>query len=162
LKSETTNLKPQTTMKKFLSLVLIGAVCALCTAPPARADVGTQSMGITNTLAASATQTTGVGSVVKVDDHRDIGLVFRGQGSDEGTGNITLLIGRSADGVTFETTPRFSWVVAAASTNAFVAYTNMTETVLGAAGYLKVFSIQNAATNSITNCSLTVIKKRIR
>lgn len=147
---------------KFLTAALLSL--ALFTLP-ATADIGTKSFGITNTIAANATHTSAanVGGVVKVDNRDNVGLEFKFAGAGAGTDNITVILKRSVDGVTFETHPRFTWIVAQTTTTPVVAYTNLSTAVIGAAGYLAIHSIQNgSATIDMTNASLKVIEKSIR
>jgi hypothetical protein len=79
------------------------------------------------------------------------------------TDAITITFARSVDGTTWETTPRFTWATALNGTTAVVTYTNLNSSLIGAAGYLKVISIQNASATVLgTNASLTVIKKTLK
>jgi hypothetical protein len=157
--NRTNKIMKHTTRILFAVLTLL-ALLAL--ALPARAEIGTETIGITNSLGAAYTTTANLGSAVKVANQDNIGLLFKFQGSTTGTSNIVITVARSVDGTTFETSPPITWTVPANGTTAVVAYTNLGTANIGAAGYIKVTSIQNLnITTATTNCSLTVIKKNI-
>ena len=154
-------------MKNKFSLLLATLVVAftvLCT-QPAQADVGTADFGITNSIAAAGTNTTAptIGSSINVDNVDSVGLQFTGAGSAAGTSDIVIKLARSGDNSNFETTPLITWQFAAAGATTNTYFTNLTSSVLGSAGYLKVVSIGNAnASCNITNASLAAVKKKLR
>lgn len=155
--------------ESFVSSLFVGSIIVLTLItlawPPitTRADIGTQSAGITNTIAAATTNTAPVANIIKIDNQDTCGLQFRIQGDASGTGAVTLKLARSVDGTTFETAPQITLATALNGTTAVVVYTNISTTFLGAAGYLKVVYIANAdATANATNVLLTVIKKNTR
>jgi hypothetical protein len=141
----------------FLGILMLAVLSTI----PARASVTTDSPGVTNTVAASTTITTGLGAAsdVRNNEHVGIMLLFRGLGPS--AGNVTLTLARSTTGITYETTPQISVTVAANGTNAVVFATNLVSSVIGDWGYLKPVSLQNAATNSLTNVVLQIIRKNI-
>lgn len=142
-----------------LMLVLV----AILFVQPAMAEIGTQDMGVTNKLVASANTTANLGSGVKVDNQDQVGIQLTGQGSASGTGNIITYIARSVDGTNYETAPPIIWSIPANGTTAVVAYTNLNRDALGSAGYIKPFQMTNAnGTADFTNITLKVIKKRLR
>ena len=149
---------------KITNLIL-GAALSVAAFLSARADVGTLDFGATNTIAGSTTITTvaaGTGNAVKVDRQDAIGLqtTFQCLAGAE-TANVTLTMVRSMDGATWETTPKWTLAIAANGTNTVTCFTNLNSSVIGAAGFVKLVSIQNAATNGITNLTVTAVLKRV-
>lgn len=143
-------------------IYLIAAFAALimCVLPCQAQKTSITDVGITNSIAANATTTANLGSAIDLRKHRDCGLLLSFQGDAAGTDNITVTIVRSLDSSTWESTPGISWVTAANGTTAVNSYTNLTTSQLGAARYIKILSIANAAASAnMTNCSLKVIRK---
>lgn len=130
----------------------------------ALADVGTSDFGGTNAVPAETTQSTAaaLGSAVDVSNYHDVGVVVSFKGLDADTGDVVVKIIRSGDNTTFESAAAAGLTItnAANGTNTVVSYTPVPVTTLGSAGYLKLLSVQNAATNGITNLTVKVIKKR--
>jgi hypothetical protein len=152
-------------MKKNGRILMAGLVALVMAVAmlPAMADVGTENVGITNSIVNNATTSANVGRAIKIDKQDNVGLLFKFQGTAAGTDAITITFARSVDGTTWETTPRFTWATALNGTTAVVTYTNLNSSLIGAAGYLKVISIQNASATVLgTNASLTVIKKTLK
>lgn len=148
--------------KQLRRALAAGMAVAIFLACAAWADVGSENLGTTNRIINNATTTASLGRVVKVDNHNEVGVMVKFEGTQAGTGAITLTFARSPDNTNWETTPRFTWATALNGTTPVVAYTNLTALV-GAAGYLKIVSVQNAdASASATNFSVTVVKKRLR
>lgn len=143
-------------------IALLGLSMLMLMTVPAEASVQTDNVGMTNAVAASTTITTSLGSQVNVinADNVQLFLSFAGAGPD--TGNVTVTLARSPTSVYWETTPKISVTVAANGTNTVRFATNLTSSVVGASGYLKVVSFQNAATNALTGVDLQIIQKRIR
>lgn len=109
------------------------------------------------TLTNNATRTTGFTAVPFNGDRAD--LVVKMQGDQAGTGNVTLTLARSHDGVTIETTPRFTRVFALTGNTAVVGYTNLFAGNT-AARYIHLISAQNAdASASATNVTISLIPK---
>jgi len=130
----------------------------------AMADVGITDLTVTNTVTASFLTTGNVSSnsayLSKVER---AGIELQCQGSAVGNSNITLTLQRSLDGIVWETTPMLTWATALNGTTALVAYTNLTADILGAAAYLRVYSISNGnATANATNVVVRVIRKTIK
>lgn len=149
-------------MKKLTTIVFTVAALALL-ALPTLADVSPVDVGMTNTVAAETTLTTGLGSAVNVENQDNVGVTcaFKTTSADTSTGDITLLFARSFDGTVYETTPKLSFIVPSNSTNLVVGYTNLTVSSIGSAKWLKLVSFQNAATNSLTNVVTVIGKKKI-
>lgn len=148
-------------MKPYVKLFLV-AIAAMAILLPAQAAVSVVDVGITNSIAANTTTTANLGNAVLVDNHDKVSAVLAFQGNASGTGNITLKLGRSADGTTYETVG-FTNYVAANGTTAVVAWFDIPETTLGSAKYLKVLSIANAdASLTGTNASLKIVLKKVR
>jgi hypothetical protein len=153
-------------MKPLLSFMSAIALALCLFTPPAHADPsGPTDFGITNSIAAATTNTSAqtIGNALPVSKFDSVGLVFNAQGSASGSSNITITFARSLDGTNYETTPQLTWTVAANGTTQVIAYTNLSNTYLGPAAYLKVVSIANAnATANMTNASLTLGTKSIK
>lgn len=145
----------------LLEMLLVIAPLVLC-ALPAFADVSTDNVGITNTIAANTTTTLNLGSGIPVKNDRTLGAELRLQGNASGTGAVTVVWARSLDeGTTYETTPRFSWVTALNGTTAVVARTNLPSWFLENSTHVKIISIQNAdASAGGTNASLRIARQR--
>ncbi len=142
-------------MKNLLTIGLL----ALGLAAPA-ADYHAVSLGTTNSLTASATQTTGTGTVIDMKNYTRLGLqVEFTHGSATAAGNCTLTLVRSADGVTYETTPTLTWVIPNNSTTQVVAFTNLPAANTDAVRYIKIKSLQNGATNAMTGFKVWAIRK---
>ena len=149
-------------MKKLFKSLLMAA-CALV-ATVAMADVGITDLTVTNTVTPGVLTTGNVSSnsayLSKIDR---VGLELQCQGSAAGNSNITLTLQRSLDGIVWETTPMLTWATALNGTTALVAYTNLSEDIIGLAAYLRVYSISNGnATANATNVVVRVIRKTIK
>lgn len=147
-------------MKFILTLLLIAAAL-LAPVVPAFADVAVEAMLSAGTVTNETTRTTGF-TAVEIPKVNNVGLALRFTGAGAATDNLTLTFARSVDGSNYETTPRFTWRVALNGTTAVVGYTNLVESTIGAARYLKLVSIQNEGTNNATNVYVEVIKKTIK
>lgn len=156
-------------MKKLLFLAALAAASLLCT-PPARADVGVSSMGITNRVLngglyiSGGTSGNSNGIAISLDKVDAVALQFAGKGTNAScTTALDLYFVRSMDGTTYETYPTFKWSVVPNGSTAFVAFTNLDSSVIGACQYLKLSAMTNGNANyMITNMSLNVIKKTIK
>lgn len=151
-------------MKRLIAMIGTGAL-AMVLLTPARAEVGSIDFGINPTVTNNVTSTsaTAVGTAVAVTGQDACGLLFMTQGNAAGTGLVTITFQRSPDNVNWETSPKFTWINALNGTTAVVGYTNLPNTVVGAAGYIRVYSIQNAdASASGTNSVLNIVKKTIK
>lgn len=147
-------------MRAIWGLALVGALVVVV---PAKADVGTVLMTATNTIQPAASVTANLGSGVLIDKQDHCSLVFKFQGTNSTTGTIQATFARSADNSNWETTPRFSVGFAAANTTAVTAWTNLPQSVIGAAGYLKCVEVTNAAgAAAVTNFSITLVKKTLK
>jgi hypothetical protein len=147
--------------KSILSAVCLVAGLALLNI--AQAETVPTSMGITNSFAFMSTNTSGVGNAIKVDNNDNVGLQITGQGDNVGTSNIVLRFVRSGDGTGYETnSPLISWTFAQNGTKPFCYYTNLNNSVIGAAQWLKLYDYGSNSTNATTNVVLKIIIKRIR
>ena len=155
-------------MKKLIKLVGL-AFTAISFSAPVWADTSKPNdVGVTNTLALSATQTANMGSAQDIRNWDNIALLLRFAGAklgDEGaTGNITVTFARTIDDPTsssalWDTATRFTWAVPANGTNVVVGVTNIPrDSISGIAG-LKVVSIQNGTTNRIDSVKLEIVGK---
>lgn len=142
-------------MKNLLTIGLLALGLAA-----SAADYHAVSLGTTNSLTASATQTTGTGTVIDMKNYTRLGLqVEFTHGSATAAGNCTLTLVRSADGVTYETTPTLTWVIPNNSTTQVVAFTNLPAANTDAVRYIKIKSLQNGATNAMTGFKVWAIRK---
>lgn len=126
------------------------------------ADYSARSLGVTNTIAASTTVTAAeaLGDVIDLKNYTRLGLqVEFVHPSTTAAGNVTLTLIRSADGVTYETTPTLTWVIANNNTNQVVAFTNFPVTATDAVRFIKLKSIQNGATNTLNGVKVWAIRK---
>ncbi|MHC1762917.1 MAG: hypothetical protein AB9869_01240 [Verrucomicrobiia bacterium] len=129
---------------------------------PVAASVNTDTVSITNTVAAETTATTGMGSAVNVQNAEHVTVFLSFKAANAGTSNVVLTLARSPTGVTWETTPQIPLTVAANGTNTVNFMTNITKEVIGACGYIKAVSLQNAQTNALSSIVLQILQKRIR
>jgi len=140
----------------------MGAMLVL--AWPVMADVGIQDLSITNVLQPAFATVANVGSnsvyVAKVDS---LGLELQYVSNGAGVSNLTVTLQRSLDGLVWETTPKFTWVVPFNGTTAAVAYTNLPNTVLGPAAYIRIYSISNSdSVFYATNVVCRAIRKTLK
>lgn len=148
-------------MKKLFAITLAAFAILFAAPPPALADTAVEAMLSAGTLTNSATRTSGF-TDIEIPKVNNVGLVLRFTGAGAATDNLTLTFARSVDGSNFETAPRFTWKVALNGTTAVVGYTNLVESTIGAARYLRLVSAQNEGTNNATNVYIEVIKKTIK
>ena len=144
---------------KFNSLFAIAAlVAAIFTAPSARAEVGTESAGITNVIPGAATNAI-AGTSIKVANQELVAaqIVTVGAGTNAFSAFYTLE--RSMDGTTWETTPLISIVMPHTAVATNVLFTNFTASQLGAAGYIRVKGVGNTNVAALTNTFYFVKKK---
>lgn len=124
------------------------------------ADYHAVSVAATNSVAASTTLTVNTGNAIDLKNYTRLGLqVEFTHASTTAAGNLTLTLIRSADGVTYETTPTLTWVIPNNNTNQVVAFTNLPAANTDAVRYIKVKSIQNGATNAMTGFKIWAIRK---
>lgn len=146
-------------LRGLLAVLAVGAVLAM----PARGEVSPIDLGITNTITANNTTTANVGNVLDVRGQDNCGFMFNYQGNASGTGNLVITFVRSADNVSWETTPTIKKTNALVNTTATSAFFLLSRDEIGAAGYLKVKQIQNYdASAGATNCALVAVKKTIK
>ncbi len=142
--------------------IIASGLLALGLMSASAADYNAVSLATTNSLTASATQTTGTGNVIDLKNYTRLGLqVEFTHASTTAAGNCTITLVRSADGVTYETTPTLTWVIANNSTNQVVAFTNLPAANTDAVRYIKIKSLQNGATNAMTGFKVWAIRKTI-
>lgn len=158
-----TKYSPSRSLGELIVVLAVLVLLALFALPQtAQADVGTKNFSITNSIAANGTVTSAanVGTAVKIDNRDNCSLVFSAAGSTAQNGNLTFTFVRSADNVTWETQPTFTWVVPLNNLTPIVAWTNFPQAVIGSAGYIKCISIANANTTALaTNASLKLVDK---
>ena len=143
-------------MLQIITVLMVALMVTL----PVCAEVGTINFLSAGTITNSTTRTTGF-SDVKIEDQEVVAIQMEFQGSQAGTGLITCTMARSKDGITFETTPRFTAIAALNGNTAVVAFTNLTA-LTGGAHSLRLVSVQNAdASASATNCTISIVKKRV-
>ena len=116
------------------------------------------SLSISNTSI-----TANLGNAVKIAKTDNVGIMMACQGNASGTGVVTITWARSADGITYETTPRFTTLCVLNNTTAVASYTNISASVIGPSQFIKLVSIANAdATASGTNASIKVFVKTLK
>lgn len=145
-------------MKNLITIAL-GILIGM---PAFSADYNAVSIAATNSLTASATQTSAAatGNVIDLKNYTRLGLqVEFTHASATAAGNCTITLVRSADGVTYETTPTLTWVIPNNSTTQVVAFTNLPAANTDAVRYIKVKSLQNGATNAMTGFKIWAIRK---
>lgn len=150
------------------------AVAVILASPNARAAASEpKDLGVTNVLALSATQTANMGTYVDIRNWENVSLAFKFAGAALGDGltmptgtssNIVVTLARTTGNPTsstalWETTPRFTWALAANGTNVVVGVTNLGRDWISGVTGIKVVSIQNTATNRIDGVQLLVTAK---
>lgn len=112
---------------------------------------------VTNTVGTNVTYGAGITNAVKnlaLNQYLGAMLAFTPLGTNVGDATLTVTFARSVDGVTYETSPRFTWSVAITGTNALAYYTNLSP-LIGPAAYLTNISVVSTETNTaLTNVSL--------
>jgi hypothetical protein len=148
-------MKPKT---RFLAIL---AIAALALGPPVFAQVSLQDLSATNNIPQNATTTTELGSAIPLSQRDNVGILVSFKLQNGGTENQTLIFARSGDGTTYETWPRITWTIPANGTTTVVAYTNVPNSLIGAAYDLKLVSWANGcATNYVTNITVNAVLKR--
>lgn len=150
------------TLRSLLFLAVAALALLTFTPPAVYADTGVDTVISAGTITNGTTRTTGF-TDISVPKANALGVVCRFTGSGtNAVDNIVVTFARSADGVNFETTPRWTWTIPLNATTAVVGYTNLTDTSFGSAAYLRVVSVQNTGNNSVTNFYIETVKKTIK
>ena len=145
-------------MKK--TLILVFTFVAFVASVPLRAETGAVNFLTSGTVTNATTRTNGFADV-KVDNNEIASLQVAFQGSGTATGTVRLILARSMDGTTFETTPRMTNGFSLNNTTNVVGFTNLTQ--LGAAHTLRLISAQNDDNvASATNVTISVVKKVVK
>jgi hypothetical protein len=141
-------------MKRILTAVAgIVLLASVCTAQ----QYGTALVATQMVLTSG---TSNINSVVTVTKYEDVAVqltILPGSAATT-NGNITASFARSVDGTTYETTAGHTVVAAA---NGTAAVTTVGTINAGAAGYLKLTTLQNASYGTVTGI-VTVVKKPVR
>lgn len=136
-------------------LLALGAALAMALPAAAQQYTVTTLTSHTNAVPASTTDTTD-SNAVTLTKFANVGVQVQFQGSHaDDTANMTFSFIRSVNGVLYDSVP-LTFAVPVNGTTAVRASTNW---VLGGIGYLKLTSIQNAATNQVTNIVIRVSTK---
>lgn len=155
-------------MKTTIKLLFAGAAAAaaLFLAPAARADASTpKDIGVTNVLAASATQTADLGTYVDIRNWENVSLTLTFYGVTASTnGNVTLTFSRTTGDPTsstalWETTPKFTWAVPATGTNVIVGVTNLPRDSFSGITGFKIVSAANGTAGDVSGVKLLVTAK---
>ena len=150
-----------TQMKKLLLALGVGLAAFTASADSSKPF----DVGVTNTLALSATQTANMGSVIDLRNWAGFALRLRATGATTNSGNVVVTFARSTDTdptastAVWETTPQFTWTVALNSTNAVIGITNLPNDSFSGISGLKVVSIQNTAAGAVGSVKLEVTGK---
>ena len=148
-------------MKNTFRIIIASIAVLAASALVARAEVGAVNFLSAGTVTNDTTRTTGF-TDVKIENQSVVGLQVNMAGSQAGTGNVILTLARSKDGLTFETTPRFTVTNALNGTTAVIGYADISEQAQSAHS-LRLISAQNAdASASATNVTISVVLKRTR
>lgn len=157
-------------MKKILFTLL--AAVGLTVAARAAEEVSAVTLSsFTNAVPASSTHTNPSSTdVVDIQAWKGVAMQVKFTGADVSTGNVTVTLARSlstARGTTVgflssaavvETVRPLTFVIAANGTNQVVGITNIAN--LDGISGLKVYSVQNAATNAISGLEIKFLRKR--
>ena len=156
-------------MKNTMKTLFVGAVTAVAlilAAPVARADASEpKDIGVTNVLAASATQTVNMGTYVDIRNWENVSLALTFYGVVASTnGNVTVTFVRTTGNPTssaalWETTPKFTWAVPATGTNVIVGVTNLPRDSFSGVTGFKVVSVANGTAGGISGVQLLVTAK---
>jgi hypothetical protein len=153
-------------MKTIRNLIAvgIGMLALMAMSPAAKADAGYQSFGCTNTVRSNTTVSVNLGSGIKIDNQDSAGLTITGTGDAAGSsGAVTITFARSYDGTNWETHPKFTAATAVNGTTFVLEYTNLPNTVVGSAIYIKPTSIVSADTGAnFTNFDVGLTKKNTK
>jgi hypothetical protein len=147
---------------ELLCLLILALVATI--ALPAHAETGLVSFSITNSITATATNTSApaIGTAVKIDNQEQVAIYFSGKLVGAGTSAQTFIVARSYDGVIPESAPFWTNSVTMNGTTAVTKYWQVPITDVGSAPYLMVTSVGNANATVGTNHTFGVIKKYIR
>lgn len=148
--------------KSLFGLVAVVAVAVLAVPVSVQADAGAIPLSLTNSLSPQSAPAANLGSAAKVDDNELVDFVLTFQGDRAATDNITVTLARSHDGTLWDTRHRLSIAVPLNGNTAVTLYTNLASWV-GAASYVKITTISNAAAScTATNVSAYIQKKRVK
>ncbi len=157
-------------MKKIL-ITLLSAI-GLAVATHAAEEVSAVTLSsFTNAIPASTTHTNpSTTDVVDIQAWKGVAMQIKFTGADVGTGNVTVTLARSlsttrsstpgflASTAELETVRPLTYVIAANGTNQVIGITNIAN--LDGVSGLKVYSVQNAATNAISGLAIKFLRKR--
>lgn len=130
-------------------IVCIGFVSAAVSARAQTYAVQAIS-GLPATIATGATSN--VLATIDVRKSENVGLQFAFANGGVGTGNITLTLKYSLDGITFASAPTTTWVLAATADS--TTYTYVTNFSTLGYGYMQIASIASASGSTLTTDSL--------
>lgn len=159
-------------MKKLLFAV-IGAF-ALASSAFAAEEVSPVALtAFTNAVPASATYTnTSTTDVVDLRGWKGLSMEVTATGDNVSTANVTVTLARSvshaagstagflSSAATVETLRPVAFVFALNSTNAVRAITNFPAAVFDGVSGVKVYSVANGATNSLSGLAIKFLRKR--
>lgn len=159
-------------MKKFLTSAF-GAL-ALALSAFAAEEVSPVSLtSFTNAIPASTTHTnSSTTDVVDLRGWRGLSMEVTATGSDVSTANVTVTLARSlstaagstagflSSAATVETLRPVAFVFALNGTNAVRAITNFPASVFDGVSGVKVYSVANGATNSLSGLAIKFLRKR--
>lgn len=151
--------------KLFLTVGVVALVAALT--PPAQADVGIQSFGITNASLADSAGASALGvSEVRVEGQDNISLIFKGNcnATNVSSSTFKFTFARVDGNGNQETSPLLTWSPppGISSSNAIVLWTNLPQAAIGSARGLVLVNMTNVSGGATFSPTLYLQKKNLR
>lgn len=134
-------------MKKLLLILGLLALVALPAQAQYRRYIGPQPI-VSGTQIYLAATTNTVNTTIDARESEYVALFIQFRLLGAGTSNIVFTLQRSLDRTTFETAQNYKFTVAASGTNSVDILTNIN---VGSVGFLRLNTIENTATNIMTN-----------
>ena len=103
----------------------------------------------------TASTTTNIGAIIDMRGSRHVSFTLAGAGVTNAATQTTMLVAKSVDGVTYESTPSITLLLTTGSSG--TTATNL-DVDVGAVGFLKVVSLATGA-NTTTNVSVVCSTK---
>lgn len=152
-------------MKQLMKRGFAGALALLCmvaafalAAPSSQAQVTSTTYGTLTQVPGAVTNATTVSTnsgAIRVWKNQGVAILPAFTGLGASTANVTFTFNVSADGTNYTTTGPLTYVVALNGSTAVLGYKLFLPTDVNNVQYLRLSSIQNAATNGMTIQGIT-------
>lgn len=135
-------------MKKLLLILGLVAFLALPAQAQYRRYIGPQPLIASQTQIYLAATTNTVNAEIDARESEYVALLIQFRTLGAGTSNIVFNLQRSLDRTTYESAQNYKFTLVASGTNTVNLLTNIN---VGSVGFLRLNTIENTATNIMTN-----------